>query len=298
MVSTVTKYRIILRILRRPFKYWYPGANFINEIIDRYGNHIENGDILVISEKALSIALGNIYDEEIIHVDIITKLFTFMTVKILWTKLLRSLLKSQDILSILDNTSIKVLGAHKKLALRYGGLKHFLKPVSEAGIDTTNLPYSYVSLPLLNIDHVLNKIQIEIYRNLKKYVNILVIDTDKTYRMKYLKNVVFATRFSTIKGVIDLGFVSYILGKKFRNLFVAYPTPIAYKGIRLSLHLILYIAKFVEKFMGHGLGRTAVEMLMNLNKRDFKDIKWIDMNKVKHYPVILVKLKIIHKSFN
>lgn len=287
--------RIVLRIVRKPFRYWYPGTNFVNEIVAKYGKYIENGDILVVSEKALSVALGNIYDEEAIDVDIVTRLFAFITAKILWGRVLRHLFKSQDILSILDATFIDVVAAHKKLALRYGGLKHFLKPVSEAGIDATNLPHSYVSLPLSNLEKILKRIQLEIFRKLEKYVNILVIDTDKTYRVKYLKNIALGTRFSTLKGVIDLGFISYLVGKRFRHIFIAYPTPVAYRGIKLSLPLILYIAKSAEKFMGYGLGRTAMEMLKNLNKESFKDVGWGDMNTVKHYPVVLVKLKILYE---
>lgn len=290
--------KIKIRIIRKSFDYWYPGTNFIDKIIKKYSKHIENGDILAISDKALSTALGNIYDEENLCVDIITKILTFIVVKFFWARLARIFFKSQNVFSIFNNTPLNIIAVHKKIALRYGGFRHFLKPLSEAGVDTTNLPYNYVSLPLRNIDNVVKNIQSTIYKCLKKYVNILVIDSDKTYRIKWLKNIAFATRYSSLKNVLDLGVISYIAGKKFKKLFISYPTPVAYKGINLGLPLLLRIAKLAEKFMGWGLGRNAVEMLMNLGKKNFSEITWSDMNSVAHYPVVLIKLKIMRICSN
>ncbi|MEM4788335.1 MAG: coenzyme F420-0:L-glutamate ligase [Ignisphaera sp.] len=287
--------KIRLRILRKRFSYWFPGTDIVKEIIDKYGKHIENGDIIVIAEKALSTALGNIYDESIIQADVLTKILTFITVRILWLKLLKFIFRKRETMIILKGIPLDLISAHKKLSLKYGGLKHFLKPISEAGIDTTNLPYKYVSLPLRD-PAILSNIKLEIFRRLGKYVNILVIDTDKTFKSKFLKRVVFSTRPSFIKGVIDLGVYIYIGGRIFRKYFVLYPTPVAYNGINIGLPLILRIAKICDKFMGSGLGRNIIEMLKSTGRKGLGDVTWIDMIKVYHYPVLLVKLSIVRSQ--
>lgn len=287
--------KIKLRILRKHFNYWYPGTDVVKEIIDKYGKYIENGDIIVIAEKALSTALGNIYDEGLIQADMLTKILTFITVRILWLNLLRFVFRKRETIHILSTVQLNVIAAHKKLSLRYGGLKHFLKPVSEAGIDTTNLPYNYVSLPLRDLT-ILSTIRVEIFRKLGKYVNILIIDTDKTFKPRFLKRVVFATRPSLIKGVIDLGAYIYFIGRILRKCFTPYPTPVAYSGVNIGLPLTLRIAKICEKSMGSGLGRNIMEMLRNTGKEGLGDVTWLDMAKVHHYPVLLVKLSVIRRN--
>jgi hypothetical protein len=42
--------------------------------------------------------------------------------------------------------------------------------------------------------------------------------------------------------------------------------------------------------MGHGLGRTAIDMLENLHRTSFDKVKWRDMNKIKHYPALVIKI--------
>lgn len=291
----MARLKVKIKILRKRFRYWYPGTDVVNEIVNKYGMYIDNGDILVLSEKALAIALGNIYDENVIDADIFTKTATFFTMRILWGNILKFVFKNPDIVKIIKSSPLNVIAVHKKLGLRYGGFKHFLKPISEAGIDTTNLPYKYVSLPLKNSFGMLNNIRMEVFRRLGKVVNILVIDSDKTFKPKKLRYIAFSTRISSVKGVIDLGAYAYFVGKVFKKYFTPYPTPVAYVGIDLSLPLILRIAKVCSKYMGSGLGRNFLEMVRNLNVEDFNKIKWIDMVKTYHYPAVLAKLKILRQ---
>ena len=43
--------------------YWKPGDNYIDKIIKALDGKIENGDFVVVSEKAISTAIGNMIDE-------------------------------------------------------------------------------------------------------------------------------------------------------------------------------------------------------------------------------------------
>jgi F420-0:gamma-glutamyl ligase-like protein len=289
----VVKYRLKLRIIRKHFQYWYPGTDVVNEIIRKYRRYIEGNDFVVLSEKALSTALGNIYDENLVKADPLTSIATFIVMKILWGKILRFVFKNYNIIKLINNVPLELAASHKKVALRYGGVKHFLKPISEAGIDTTNLPYRYVSLPLRNPLKVAEDIRKNIACKLGKSVNILIIDTDRTFKPRFLRNIAFSTRSSSIRGVIDLGAYAYFLGRIFRKYFTLYPTPVAYVGIDLGLPIILKIAKVCSKYMGSGFGRNIVEMIQALGVENFDNIRWVDMRKIYHYPALLVKVKLI-----
>jgi len=289
----VVRYIVRLRIVRKSFHYWYPGTNVVKEIVRKYGKYVENNDIIVLSEKALSIALGNIYDESVIKGDFLTKIATFIVMKILWGGILKFVFKNYSIIKLIKEIPINIAEPHKKLAIRYGGFKHFLKPISEAGIDTTNLPYRYVSLPLRNSLQTAENLRRDLINKLGKTINLLIIDTDKTFKLKFLKNVVFSTRSSSIKGIIDLGAYAYFLGKTFRKYFISYPTPVAYCGIDFGIPIILKIAKICSKYMGSGFGRNILEMIQNIGVNSFDNIKWVDMKKTYHYPAILVKIRLI-----
>jgi F420-0:gamma-glutamyl ligase-like protein len=185
---------------------------------------------------------------------------------------------------------IRYVSSHKKLALKYGGLIQFLKPYSEAGIDATNLPYTYVSLPLKEADREAGYIKYKVERRLKIKVNILIVDTDRTFKIKGIENIAITTRPSTIKGLIDMGGLGFIIGKIFKNkFFEEYPTPIAYKGAYMNLIGILRATKFADKLMEHGFGRDVMEMLRMVGKRSFEEIKWIDMYRIKHYPAVVIR---------
>jgi len=191
------------------------------------------------------------------------------------------------------NIPIELLASHKKLALRYGGLIHFIKPFSESGIDATNLPYFYVSLPLRNANKIVQEIRYDIIRRLGKDIAILLVDTDRTFKPKNINCIAISTRPSYIKGVIDLGGLGYIIGRTFKSLFLEYPTPVAYDGTWLGLPRILRITKLADRAMGHGFGRTVIEMLKRLNKNSFDKVTWSDMKRIKHYPAVVVNISTI-----
>ncbi|MEM0084504.1 MAG: coenzyme F420-0:L-glutamate ligase [Candidatus Methanomethylicia archaeon] len=291
VLELMDKCKRSLRGIKRDFNYWFPGTNIINEIVEAYGRHIKDGDIIAISEKALCVSKGNIYDEGIIkRIDPITKIASKIVNKFVWGKLLKFTFPSNGAMSVIENTPLDLVATHKKLGLRYGGLIHFLKPYSEYGIDATNLPYRYVSLPLKDAEREARKIRIEIFKKLNRKVNVLIVDTDRTFKPKNLDYIAISTRPSSIHGIIDLGGLGYIIGKVFSHKFIDYPTPVAYSGIPMKLVEILRITKFADKIMGYGFGRNIVDMLLKLGKENFDEVKWMDMNKVKHHPAVIVRI--------
>ena len=72
---------------------------------------------------------------------------------------------------------------------------------SEGGIDGSNLPYSYVSLPLIDADEAAMEIREQILAKLKRNVCVIIADTDKTYKFR---NFFFTPRPKPIKGIHSL----------------------------------------------------------------------------------------------
>ena len=70
---------------------------------------------------------------------------------------------------------------HKQVCLEHVGLIQALRPFSEGGIDTTNLPYSLASLPLESPKRVAEEIRKMIADRLGKNVALTIVDSDKTY---------------------------------------------------------------------------------------------------------------------
>uniref|UniRef100_A0A7C1P2N2 Coenzyme F420:L-glutamate ligase-like domain-containing protein n=1 Tax=Thermofilum pendens TaxID=2269 RepID=A0A7C1P2N2_THEPE len=282
-----------VRVLRRSFRYWLPGSNIAREIVSKYKGCLDDGSIIVVSEKAASVALGNIYDESLIKADPISRYFTRIISLNLWGRLLYRLLRHSEnlLFQIVEEVPLEYLAVHKKLSIKYGGLLSFIKPYSEAGIDTTNLPYYYVSLPLKDADKIARELREEIARLVSRDVYVMLVDSDRTFKPKHLSALAISTRPSYVKGIIDLGGLGFILGRLFSKRFAEFPTPVAYDGYWLGLPLILKIARVAEKQLGHGLGITAVEMLKNLGKSSFSEVKWEDMCKIRHYPAVVVKIE-------
>ena len=284
--------KIKIRVIRKPLPYWTPNIPVSEIIFKEYRRVMQPGDIIIISDKALSIAYGYMYDESVLKAGYTYKMAAFLISRILWGRILHHPFSTQ-LREILLRTPLDLIARHKKLALYIGGIKHLVKPVSEAGIDATNLPYTYVSLPNPNSDKIAMEIRSEIESRVKYPISILVVDTDKTYKVKGL-NIALSTRPSSIKNIIDLGGYAYLLGKYFKKYFIEYPTPVAYTGRPLPLNILLWLSKAVEDKRGYGAGRNIFEMYKTLGVSSYNEITWGRLGYVKHYPVILARLKFLN----
>jgi len=89
MASRYTRTKVLCKVIVRPMKYWVPGTDVVKEILRTYRDKLKSGDIIVVSDKALSIAYGSIYDEKTIRVDKITKALTFIVSRIFWARLMQ-----------------------------------------------------------------------------------------------------------------------------------------------------------------------------------------------------------------
>ena len=148
------------RALALTTKYWKPKEDFMTQITEALAKRVENGDFVVISEKALSIAMGNVVDESRVHPSRSAKLIVQFCMRIVWGYFLGVLCHfGKRLLRRLRDYPIENGSRHKQLALQRAGLLQALLFGSEGGIDGSNLPYSLVSLPLDNAGELATQIR-------------------------------------------------------------------------------------------------------------------------------------------
>lgn len=267
--------------------YWLPGADYLSEIVAAIDGKVSDGDILVISEKALSIALGRIIDESKVKPSLSARLIAEVWMPLIWGYILGPLccLKSRLIMDL--RRYPRQLGSrHKQVALQYGGLLQALMFGSEGGIDGSNLPYSYVSLPLENAEALAEKIRREIWLKLGKHVHVMIVDTDTTFSFR---NFHFTYRPGAMKGIHSIGgFLAYVVGRMFR--LKKWATPVAVAGCKISTEEALKVAYFANRVRGHGAGGTVWDMAETFNV-DLTDVSWEMLEKVPHKPIVIVRAK-------
>ena len=64
--------------------YWKPKENYIERIIEAVEGRLNDGDFLVVSEKALSIATGNIVDEGNIEPSLSARFLANFWMRFVW----------------------------------------------------------------------------------------------------------------------------------------------------------------------------------------------------------------------
>ncbi|MFZ0966138.1 MAG: coenzyme F420-0:L-glutamate ligase [Candidatus Bathyarchaeia archaeon] len=268
-------------------KYWRPRENYLEEVIKGVNGKIADGDFVVVSEKAISTALNNIFDENPVQPSLSAKLIAKYWMRIVWGYFLGPLCHFQErLLQRLREYPFETGSRHKQVALQYVGLLQALMFGSEGGIDGSNLAYSYVSLPLKNADELAQKIRKQIWSTLRKKVFVIIADTDKTYSFR---NFHFTPRPKPIKGIHSLGgFISYVIGRMFKLKRNA--TPIAVAGCQISAEKALEIAEVANRARGFGAGRTVWDMAEKF-KVELTEVSWEMLETVKHKPIVIVRSK-------
>jgi F420-0:gamma-glutamyl ligase-like protein len=273
-------------------KYWKPGENYLNIIIRALEERIDDGDFVVVSEKALSTALNNITDESRISPRFSAKLICRLWMRIIWGYFLGELCHfGKRLLRRLREYPLEVGSRHKQVALQQAGVLQALMWGSEGGIDGSNLPFSYVSLPLSNPYELAEEIRQQIWRKLKKKVYVLIVDTDKTYSFR---NFHFTPRPKPMKGIHSFGGVAtYLIGRMFK--FKRRPTPLAVAGGTLQAEKALKIANIADRTRGPGSGATVWDMAARFNVA-VTGMSWDLLSQITHKPIVIVRKKMMYKK--
>jgi F420-0:gamma-glutamyl ligase-like protein len=266
-------------------KYWRPGTDYLKEIAHALQGKVENGDFVVVSEKALSTALGCIVDESGFKPSGEAKFIAEVWMRLAWGYCFGFLCHfGRRLLRRVRGYPFENGSRHKQVALQYAGLLQALMFGSEGGIDGSNLPFSYVSLPLKNADALAGEIHKQIRSGLGKEVTVVIVDTDKTYSFR---NFHFTPRPKPMKGIHSKGgIIPYLAGRmlKLRKR----PTPLAVSGRFLQAGEALKIANIADRARGPGSGATVWDMAARF-KVATTQVTWEMLERVKHKPLVVVR---------
>jgi len=266
-------------------KYWRPGEDYIKQIIKSVEGKVSDGDFVVVSEKAIATAIGNIIDESKITPSLNAKITARIWMPLVWGYLLGPVCHlRRKLIQQLRSYPRDAGSRHKQVALQHAGLLQALMFGSEGGIDGTNLPYAYVSLPLKNAQAIAEEIRRKILEALGRKVCVIIADTDKTYSFR---NFHFSPRPKLIKGIKSIGgFIAYVAGRMLKLKRRA--TPIAVAGRPISAEEALTIAEIANRARGYGAGRTVWEMAEKF-RVGLTEVSWEMLEKVEHKPIVMVR---------
>jgi len=264
--------------------YIKPGESY-NIIIERAKDLLEDGDFLVISETPISISQGMIVDEAEFEPTILSSILADVWSKYIWGYILGPIFRIKR--RTIENLRKLPPEArtHKKVILDYYGLKHALKPASEAGVDLSNVPGTFVSLLPDKPGRVALDIARKIFKDPGRDVTVMIIDTDASYEFAGRK---FTSLPIAVDGIkCDLGIWGYILGRFGR---IIGPTPL---GISKShdINETLKIAQTAEDY--HKKNEMDIETVYDMKNMFDGDINGVTiemLNSVEHTPAVIVRM--------
>ncbi len=271
-------------------RYWKPNDDYIDEIVRALKGKIRKGDIIVVSEKAVSTATNNVVDESSVKPSLTARFLSRFWMRFVWAYVLGPIchMRNKTILHF-KNYPIREGSAHKQVVLRQCGFLQALAHGSEGGIDGSNLPYSYVSLPLDEAPRTAKTIRSCLKERLRVDVAVMIVDTDKTYSWR---NFHFSPRSRTIGGIRSVkGVAGYVFGRSLR--FRKRATPLAISGTRIDVQEALDIAELASRARGFGAGRTVWEMAGNLDV-SLTGVTWEMLEMAKHTPLVVVRYQESH----
>jgi F420-0:gamma-glutamyl ligase-like protein len=273
------------RALALTTKYWKPKDDYLHEILKAVEKNVADGDFVVVSEKALSTARNNIVDEKPVTPSFNAKLIAGIWMRKCWGYFLGPLCHiGKRLLRRLREYPFENGSRHKQVALQHAGLLQALMFGSEGGIDGSNLPYSYVSLPLRDADGSATEIRRQIWLKLRKKVTVIIVDTDKTYSFR---NFHFTPRPRPLKGIHSFGGIAaYVVGRMLK--LKKRPTPLAVAGRKLSAEEALKIANVADKARGAGSGATVWDMAARF-RVEVTSVTWDMLARAMHKPIVIVR---------
>lgn len=271
------------KVLRLRSPYWKPGFNYERFTVSKIKRIVENGDIVVLSEKAISTALGNIVDEAKVEPSLTSKFLAGFWMRKIWGYLLGPLCRLKpDTINKIRNYPIEEGSKHKETSLRISGLLQALKPFSEGCLDVVNLPYSYATLPLENAYELAERIR----RILLKYgrkVSVVISDSDKTFSLGPIH---LCSRPRCVKGLICLGLLAYVIGSSLG--LKARATPVATSGWPYSIEDLLDACEVADRARGYGAGRNMWEAAAKFGT-GLTSVTWSMLEKIPHYPIVILR---------
>lgn len=245
---------------------------------------IQDGDIVTVSEKAISTAKGLVIDESKFRAGRLARFLASFWMRRLWGGPLGYLTKLREKnLNRLRSYPESEGSVHKQVCLLKVGLLQSLRHYSEGGIDASNLPYALVSLPLKDAESCAVEIK-EALSRVGKSVSVLIVDGDTTFSWR---NLHVSPRHVQTKGLIHIGgFLTFVIGRAFS--FKSRSTPISLSGRSMNPDWALTLANVAHRVRGHGAGMTVWDMKEKLGV-GFTSVTWDMLEEIDHYPIVILR---------
>ena len=259
--------------------YIKPGDD-LSSIINPAREIMENGDYLVIAETPVSVSQNRLIDEAEYSPSLTAKFLTVVWSKYLWGYILGPLLKIKKRTIKNLRKLPKQTEAHKEVVLQLYGLKHALKPASEAGIDLSNAPGTCVSLLPENPERVAKQIKADI----GKKVCVMIIDTDATY----MKNGKYFTGLPiAIEGIeADKGFFGYVKGQLSQNMG---STPLGCSE-KMDVETALKIANIAEDYQKSlSTEMKTIHSVKAVLGSEMDEVTIEDLDSITHTPAVIIR---------
>ncbi|WP_405265042.1 coenzyme F420-0:L-glutamate ligase [Methanobrevibacter sp.] len=241
---------------------------------------MKDNDYLVIAETPISVSQNRLVDEAEYTPSLTAKFLTVVWSKYLWGYVLGPILgiKKRTIKNL--RKLPKETEAHKEVVLQLYGLKHALKPASEAGIDLSNAPGTFVSLLPENPE----KVACDIKREIGKDVCVMIIDTDATY----MKNGKYFTGLPiAIDGIdADNGFFGYVKGQLSENMG---STPLGCSE-DISVETGLEIANIAEDYQKSlSTEMKTIHSVKEVLGSEIDEVTIEDLDSITHTPAVIIR---------
>ena len=259
--------------------YIKPNDN-LDSIIEPAKKLMKDGDYLVIAETPISVSQGRLIDESKYTPSLTAKFLTVVWSKYLWGYILGPILgiKKRTIKNL--RKLPKETERHKEVVLQLYGLKHALKPASEAGIDLSNAPGTYVSL----LPKDPEKVSKEIKNKIDKNVSVMIIDTDATY----MKNNKYFTGLPiAIDGIdSDNGFFGYFKGQLSENMG---STPLGCSE-KMDVESALKIANIAEDYQKSlSTEMKTIHSVKEVLGSEIDEVTVEDLDSITHTPAVIIR---------
>lgn len=254
----------------------------LNSIIEPAKRIMRDGDYLVIAETPISVSQNRLVDESEFSPSLTAKFLTTVWSKYLWGYVLGPLLgiKKRTIKNL--RKLPEQTKAHKEVVLQLYGLKHALKPASEAGIDLSNAPGTYVSLLPENPERVAK----ELKEKIGKDVCVMIIDTDATY----MKNGKYFTGLPVaIPGIeADRGFFGYFKGQLSENMG---STPLGCSE-KIDVETALKMANIAEDYQRSlSTEMKTIHSVKAVLGSEIDEVTIEDLDSITHTPAVIIRKK-------
>ena len=259
--------------------YIKPGDD-LSSIINPAREMMKDEDYLVIAETPVSVSQNRLIDEAEYSPSLTAKFLTVVWSKYLWGYILGPLLKIKKRTIKNLRKLPKQTEAHKEVVLQLYGLKHALKPASEAGIDLSNAPGTCVSLLPENPEKVAKEIKADI----EKDVCVMIIDTDATY----MKNGKYFTGLPiAIEGIeADKGFFGYVKGQLSQNMG---STPLGCSE-KMDVETALKIANIAEDYQKSlSTEMKTIHSVKAVLGSEMDEVTIEDLDSIPHTPAVIIR---------